>query len=169
MDTACELSDSEWASWRAFALVSRRLASTVESRLQRESGISNADFEILQALFHAPDLQTRARDLADMLSWEKSRISHQVTRMVTRGLVDRAECSEDLRGSWVRLTPAGQDALVQALPHYSAAVRELYLTHMGEEGAADFARTALKIVESMSPSGCQAKIADLERTVNGTA
>jgi MarR family protein len=49
----------------------------------------------------------RARDLGRMVGWERSQVFHQVTRMEKRGLVAREECSEDARGSMVRLTDAG--------------------------------------------------------------
>jgi DNA-binding MarR family transcriptional regulator len=61
-----------------------------------------------------------------MVGWERSRISHQVGRMETRGLVVREECAEDARGSMVRLTDAGRAAIVGAAPQHVEAVRSLF-------------------------------------------
>ena len=43
----------------------------------------------------------RVLELARALGWEKSRLSHQLTRMQQRGLVERSNCSEDRRGAFV--------------------------------------------------------------------
>jgi DNA-binding MarR family transcriptional regulator len=43
--------------------------------------------------------------------------------MEKRGLVAREECSDDARGSMVRLTDAGRMAIVAAAPAHVAAVR----------------------------------------------
>jgi DNA-binding MarR family transcriptional regulator len=162
-----ELTAVERARWRAFSLMSRRLTSAVETRLQREASVSSADFEVLEALSNIGDSQARAKDLAEMLSWEKSRISHQVTRMVDRGLVERTECDVDLRGSWVRLTAQGREARARALPHYEAAVRELYLEHMSESQAVAVTDVALRIVDANTVGTCRAEIQDLEQKVRG--
>jgi len=49
----------------------------------------------------------RARELGTEIGWDRSRLSHHVSRMEERGLVSREECSEDARGTMVRLTDAG--------------------------------------------------------------
>ena len=42
------------------------------------------------------------------LEWEKSRLSHQLSRMAARGLITREECAEDGRGAVVRITEKGR-------------------------------------------------------------
>jgi DNA-binding MarR family transcriptional regulator len=74
-------------------------------------------------LSEAPDGLLRARDLCRTVGWERSRLSHQVTRMEKRGLVVREECADDARGSMIRLTDAGRLAVVAAAPGHVAAVR----------------------------------------------
>ena len=50
-------------------------------------------------LFKAPERRMRPGALGESIGWEKSRLSHQLTRMATRGLVERIECDTDARGS----------------------------------------------------------------------
>jgi DNA-binding MarR family transcriptional regulator len=69
----------------------------------------------------------RARELAETLSWEKSRVSHQVTRMEKRQLVERRECDTDLRGSWVGLTADGKRAVLGTMREHSASIRRYFL------------------------------------------
>jgi DNA-binding MarR family transcriptional regulator len=159
------LSSVEWAQWRAFALMSRRVMSAVETRLQRDAGVSGADFEILDALERSSNHKARAKDLAEMLSWEKSRISHQVTRMMERGLVKRTNCEQDLRGSWIQLTTGGLATLVTARPHYAAAVRSVFLKQMDEDQAASLAITAIKVVSGTPAAKCQVEVDQLAKAL----
>jgi DNA-binding MarR family transcriptional regulator len=67
----------------------------------------------------------RVTDLARLLLWERSRLSHHVTRMERRGLVERVECPEDARGAFVAVTAAGRSAIGHAAPGHVRAVRRL--------------------------------------------
>lgn len=71
----------------------------------------------------APDGR-RHVDLARSLEWEKSRMSHQVSRTVKRGLVARRECPEDGRGAFVVITPEGREAIAGAAPRHAERVVE---------------------------------------------
>ena len=53
------------------------------------SGLSNADYTVLAVLSEAPERRMRPFDLSRTLGWEKSRLHHQLTRMCSRGLVER--------------------------------------------------------------------------------
>ena len=78
-------------------------------------------------LSEAPDGQLRARDLARIVDWEKSRLSHHLTRMEQRGLVERRECPTDARGAFITLTAAGRGAIEGAAPQHVEAVREHFI------------------------------------------
>lgn len=166
--TAPEFSERDWALWRAFALMSRQLASTMEQRLRDDAGISSPDFEILHALSMQEGNRARSRDLGEMLSWKKSRISHQVKRMVERALVTRAECEADLRGTWVTLAPAGRAALDAALPGYRAQLHQSFTGLLNEADASHFAQSALKVIQATDPLTCKVEIDRIQRDVGLT-
>jgi DNA-binding MarR family transcriptional regulator len=67
----------------------------------------------------------RVSALAAALGWERSRLSHHVTRMERRGLVAREECGDDGRGAFVVLTPEGRSAIEAAAPGHVRTVRSL--------------------------------------------
>jgi DNA-binding MarR family transcriptional regulator len=157
------LSEREWALWRAFALMSRQLTGAVDQRLRDEAGISSADFEILHALAGNAHHRARSRELAQMLTWEKSRISHQVSRMVDRGLVHRTECDTDMRGMWVELAPAGREALETALPGYQQELYGRFTSLMDDAEATAFVSAALKVIKATDPDTCQVEIARIQR------
>jgi DNA-binding MarR family transcriptional regulator len=121
------LDDREVRAWRAMIGVMQQLTAALERQLVQDAGLSGADYTLLVPLSEAPGGVLRARDLGRMVGWERSRISHQITRMQKRGLVAREECSEDARGSMVQLTDAGRAAIVEAAPAHVAAVRRYFL------------------------------------------
>ncbi len=76
--------------------------------MQDQSGLSIADFSVLVQLSEHADGRMRVLELARGLRWEKSRLSHQLTRMQQRGLIERSNCNEDRRGAFVVLTDQGR-------------------------------------------------------------
>ena len=117
------LDEHEQRAWRAYQRLHMHLDARIRADLARTSGLSDADYAVLVNLSEAPDRQLRARELAINLQWEKSRLSHQISRMERRGLVGRAECPTDARGSFVVLTDAGYEAITAAAPPHVDAVR----------------------------------------------
>ncbi len=127
MSEVSEIDESEWSLWTDFITMHRDLTRELDRRLQRDAGISQGDYAVMLTLFKAPERRLRPGALGDAIGWEKSRLSHQLTRMVARGLVERVECATDGRGSWVVLTRAGRLALLRAMRDHAAAIRSLFL------------------------------------------
>src|SRR4051794_11891176 len=92
------LDAGEQAAWRAYLNMNALLTARLNKEMQDESGISISDFSVLVALSEHAEGRMRVLELARALGWEKSRLSHQLTRMQQRGLVERSNCSEDRRG-----------------------------------------------------------------------
>jgi DNA-binding MarR family transcriptional regulator len=146
----------EWRSWRAFNSMRRQLDLALERRLQQDAAISAADYSVLITLFDSPDKQLRARELGAALSWEKSRLSHQVSRMEKRGLVERRECDTDARGTWVTLTTGGSRAVLGAMRDHTAALRKHFFDALTADELAVMLTASTKIMESMGPELCEA-------------
>ena len=104
--------------WRDLATMLLNVGRALDARLQRDAAISLPDYDILGALCAPPAAPVRPRDLGLGLRWEKSRLSHQLRRMETRGLVDRSVCAADGRGALVRATAAGRTAYERARPGF---------------------------------------------------
>jgi DNA-binding MarR family transcriptional regulator len=101
--------------------------------LTRDSGLSEADYDVLSTVSEAPDGQWRANELADRLLWSTSRLAHQVRRMEMRGLVARQECQDDRRGAVVTLTDEGRRVLRRAAVHHVDSVRRHLIDHLTTE------------------------------------
>ena len=138
-------SDVRWLSaqeervWRRWLTLNARLSATLHKELQDDAGLSMPDFEVLVHLTDSPQGRIRVTDLAKALQWERSRVSHHVTRMERRRLVQRVECAEDGRGAFIVITPQGRAAIEQAAPGHVNAVRRLVFDALSDEEVNAFA------------------------------
>ena len=120
------LNAREDRAWRAFMHAHHQLVVHLNRGLQ-ESGLSGADYEVLAVLSaHDGDCMP-ARDLCNALGWEKSRVSHQVRRMQTDGLISREPNPDDARSIMVCLLPAGRAAIENAAPRHVEDVRRNFI------------------------------------------
>ncbi|MGW1888517.1 MarR family winged helix-turn-helix transcriptional regulator [Streptomyces sp. NPDC001970] len=143
------LTPEEQHAWRSFVRLQERLRGRLSRLLQTESHVSAADFAVLVELTDAPDGRQRFLDLARALEWEKSRISHHISRMVKRGLVVRDECPEDGRGASVVITDAGRTTIEAAAPRHVEAVRALFLDHVTPAELRTLAEISERVVEKL--------------------
>jgi DNA-binding MarR family transcriptional regulator len=148
------LTPEEWALWRSFRTMRRQLDLALEHELQRDAHVSGPDYEILITLFEAPEKQLRARELTARLGWEKSRLSHQVTRMVARGLVERSECDADARGTWIGLTTAGRRATLGAVRAHAQTIRRLFFDVLSEHELVVLQDVSARVIEAIDPPDC---------------
>lgn len=127
------LEEGEERAWRALQFMQMRLEGALARQLAVDSGLSYPDYLVLVALTDRADSRMRLYELAQILGWEKSRASHQVTRMAERGLVTKEKCESDRRGAYVVLTGQGRRAIDAAAPGHVAAVRRLFVDSLTPE------------------------------------
>jgi DNA-binding MarR family transcriptional regulator len=108
-------------------------------QLQRDCGLSLADYDVLVALDDLARVACRVNELGERLGWEQSRLSHQLRRMRSRGLVERHGADDDRRGATVELTDAGRSALASSAQGHVDLVRDVVFEGVGpaELGALD--------------------------------
>ncbi|MCP3805193.1 MarR family winged helix-turn-helix transcriptional regulator [Allokutzneria sp. A3M-2-11 16] len=147
------LTEEQHRAWRSFKAMETMLNSRLGASLQRDFGLSPADYRILVELSEAPDGRMRAFELGEATQWEKSRISHQLSRMAQRGLVERQQCSEDSRYSDVVLTEAGRAAIVGAAPQHVANVRELFIDALTPEQLKIFGEACEAVLTRIKSQG----------------
>jgi DNA-binding MarR family transcriptional regulator len=139
------LSEEEQQTWQSYILMRQRLDAVLAAGLG-EHGLSMADYELLVPLSAAPDGCLRAKDLAAQVCWDKSRLSKQLARMATRGLVDRVPAEDDARGIVVSLTEAGRTVLREAAPEHVELVRELFVDRMTDAESMAIRSLAGKVI-----------------------
>lgn len=153
------LNDEETALWRTYLALEGRLHLEIQRDLKMSSDLTEPEFEVLVHLSEA-DGPLRMTALADSLQWERSRVSHQVTRMAKRGLVQRTSCPEDGRGAFVSTTDEGMREIEQAAPDHVRTVRRVFLDRLDDDDKRELGRI-LALVEG---SGGGPQHADATRT-----
>jgi DNA-binding MarR family transcriptional regulator len=113
----------EQRAWRGYRRMRTLLDLQLARDLNRDSGLSESDYDVLSTLSERPGSGWRAGDLAARLSWSTSRLTHHTTRMQARGLVAREASPEDGRGAIICLTAAGWAVLRDAAPPHVRSVR----------------------------------------------
>lgn len=124
------LNDQEQDFWRTYLAAMRKVDRGMDETLLLGSEISASEFAVLVTLSEAEDRCLRLRELCAQLDWDRSRTSHQVTRMERRGIVEKSKAKGDGRGIVVRLTDAGFERLKNAAPNHVESVRRLVFDHL---------------------------------------
>ncbi|MGO2519156.1 MAG: MarR family winged helix-turn-helix transcriptional regulator [Microbacterium sp.] len=113
--------------WRDYIETANTLRARLDSRMQSESSLSAGDYQVLLALTEAPQHTLRSSELATLIGWERSRLSHHLGRMEKRRLIGRVPCAGDVHGVDVTATEYGRAAFrTGSVPHLRA-VRELFV------------------------------------------
>ena len=89
-------------------------------------------FEVLLRLARSGG-QLRMATLAAQVRLSTSGLTRLVDRIEAAGLVERASCPEDRRGSFAVLTDAGHDVLRQALPGHLDTIQRLVVEPLGDD------------------------------------
>src|ERR1700691_2931972 len=127
------LSPSQQRAWVTYMRVQLRMNYEMNRQLQRDSGLSLADFHVLNALCSTPDQKPQVSDLAAFIGWERSRLSHHLRRLCDRGLTKRVQSEDDGRATDAVLTERGMNAVVEATPGHAALVRRLFFDALPDQ------------------------------------
>jgi DNA-binding MarR family transcriptional regulator len=148
--TGTWLSEDEQRTWRTYLRLGSLLPAALNRQLSRDSGLTLPEYEVLVALSEAPEQRLRPFQICETLTWEQSRLSHQLTRMERRGLVARRECPVDGRGAFVALTPCGAEAIRAAAPQHVETVRRLIFDRLSDAQRAVFEDTCSMIIDALA-------------------
>lgn len=119
-----------WLGYRRMRLL---LDLQVSRDLAEDSGLSDADYDVLSNLSETEGHRLRLSELSAHMRWSKSRLSHHLTRMQQRGLVTREEHPSDGRGAVIVLTGDGWRAIRSAAPKHVESVRRHFIDRLTDE------------------------------------
>lgn len=137
-------------AWRRYRRMRTLLDLQIARDLHRDSGLSEADYDVLSTLAEESEGPWRARDLATRLLWSTSRLAHHIGRMEQRGLVARQPCADDARGALIRLTEEGQATLREAAPPHVASVRRHMMDLLTDDEVAALDTIAGKVITQLA-------------------
>ncbi len=126
------LTARELAIWRSLLDTTAELRRVLGAQLQA-SGLSPADYQVLLALREAEGTRLRSSELAAIIEWERSRLSHHLGRMEQRGLIRRDDCATDSRGAEVSLTESGAAAFRRASAPHLRAIKKHFADALTSE------------------------------------
>jgi len=156
------LSAEQQRVWRGYLAMVSGLQTAMHRQLQRDCGLSLADYEVLVALAEQGPLRVNA--LGARLGWEQSRLSHQLRRMCDRGLVARRGSAEDRRGRVVEITPAGRRALDRAAPGHAELVRDIVFAGLDGEQLRTFGAVVDTVLARLDTARVSAETGPADRT-----
>ena len=89
-----------------------------------ESGLGLSDFAVLEALLHKGPLPVNV--IGPKVNLTPGSISVAVDRLVAKGLVSRAESSQDRRVRIVALTPRGKSVIIPVFRAHAATMEKVF-------------------------------------------
>ncbi|MGW1624512.1 MarR family winged helix-turn-helix transcriptional regulator [Streptomyces sp. NPDC002172] len=146
------LEPREWEFWDVWMRAQRLLTRELERGLQRACDISKAEFSVLVTLWQAGGREMRVGELSESLDWDKSRVSHQLTRMEKRGFVQRTRYGADGRRAGIGLTAEGRGAAQSAVLVHGANIRRHVLDSLTPEQASVIRSWSEQAVDRLEPS-----------------
>jgi len=144
-----QLNERERRAWYSFLTMQEDLRRQMNRQLLHDSGLSLADFAILSGLSQQPDGSLRVFELRELLRWEKTRVTHQMSRMIARGLLERRPCAEDNRGNYVALTAEGRKAIANAVPLHLSYVRRVFFDAVSPRQLDALAALSVAVLENL--------------------
>lgn len=123
-----DLSIAERDLWRSFRRSAEEINAAIERDLIAATGLSGADHGILSRLAEAGTKVVRQQELCDAMRWDRTRMSHHLTRMERRGLVKRSKI--DGGGTSVRMTARGDRARKAADPVHAEVVKRCFIAKL---------------------------------------
>jgi DNA-binding MarR family transcriptional regulator len=127
------MDDPKWLAFYGMLQTNARVVEQVGQRMERETGLPPAWFEVLAQVYKC---ERRMSELADCLTLSRGGATRLVARMEEAGLVERVIPKEDRRATFARITDAGTEAFERAKPVHFAAVDELFNRHIDDEQTA---------------------------------
>lgn len=147
------LDDEERAAWLALIGVLQRLGPALDSQVQRDSGMTHFDYQVMAMLSEAPERRLPMSELAVVVNASLSRLSHVVKKLEARGWVQRSPSPRSRRVTECSLTDVGYAVLVAAAPGHVAAVRQLVFEGLDRAQVAQLTTIASTLRANLEASG----------------
>ncbi|MEV7012078.1 MarR family transcriptional regulator [Streptosporangium sp. NPDC051022] len=121
-DDGSRLGPDELHGWRNFVEGGRLVTALLDRRLKDGFGLNHADYGVLRQI--ADSGRVRMTELAQRVWFSRSRLAHQIDRLVRLGLVEREDDPVRGKTTYALLTPEGERVVVQARAEVSRALHE---------------------------------------------
>jgi len=160
---ASALDDTEQRSWQHFLDTAMRLYILLNRKLMDLHKLTLFDVLLLEMLADSDSGSARMGDLAHALMLTPSRVSQQIRRLESHGLVQRSTSNRDRRGVIATITHDGLARFRPALVTYAQVVRTHYLDQLTRPQMAALGDSSRRINSGMNPLGARSISAQTRR------
>lgn len=147
------LTPREERAWRGYMRMRALLDLQISRDLAEDSGLSDADYQVLATLSEVEGQQYRLIALAERMLWSKSRLGHQLKRMAARGLVRRETHPNHSRAAVVTLTDQGLRTLEEAAPKHLESVRRHFVDLLTESQLDALGDATTTVIDHLRSNG----------------
>ncbi len=121
------------ATWALFLTTHAVLLEKIEARLKEAELPPLEWYDVLWALERAPQHRLRMHELAHSVVLSRSNLTRLVDRLEAAGLAKRQSATDDKRGAYGVLTPAGLAMRKRMWPVYRGCIVNLFNQHLSED------------------------------------
>lgn len=147
------LREEELALWRSFVRLHASVIRRIEQDLADGRLIPLTWYDVLVALYQAPNHRLRMGELKERTVLTASGITRLVERLEQQGLVRRERTEEDRRSTYAVLTREGKRAFLKAWPTYERGIDAYFVSLLGD-GEQRVIRSAFeRMLEAHDASG----------------
>jgi DNA-binding MarR family transcriptional regulator len=151
MDDVRWLSREQQEAWLPFVAVVELLPGLLDTQLQRDASLTHFEYFTLAMLSESTARTLRMTQLAAITNSTLPRLSHVVSRLETRGFVERTPCEEDRRATNATLTEQGWEKVVATAPGHVATVLANVIDPLDDRDIADLRRIMGKMLQKIDP------------------
>lgn len=147
------LTPEQLSAWMRFIAVVELLPGALDSQLQRDAQVTHFEYMTMAMLSEAPERTLRMTTLAARTNATLPRLSHVVSRLVSRGYVAKRPCPEDRRATNATLTEAGWQKVVATAPGHVATVLQNVIDPLSADQIRQLSAIAGAMLAELDPDG----------------
>jgi DNA-binding MarR family transcriptional regulator len=140
--------DGGRTAWHRLLQVSRLVLRELDRRLDEEHRIGVNEFDVLITLENADGRRLRMTELADAVMFSSGGLTRLVSRLESRGMVERVQSSDDARAFHATLTDAGAKRLAEARVTHDAVISELVASRLTSAQTEALARALGRVIHA---------------------
>lgn len=149
---------AEQKAWQHFLDAALRIYGTLNRSLIDEHKLTLVDVRLLEILDKSEGGSARMGDLAEQLMSLPSRVTRQIRRLESAGLVRREASPDDRRGVLASITDRGREVVGDAMATYAKGVREHFLGPLSRPQMAAMGENSRRISAALRGGGSSAKL-----------
>lgn len=148
--------------WLALAAATVALPAALDAQLQRDAGISHAEYTVMSWLSMRPEKTARMSEIAALANLHLPHLSRIATRLEGRGWMTRRTDPSDRRATLASLTESGWQKVVATAPGHAAEVQRLVFDNLTPEQVPQLRDIATSILAAARPGVCLPELRDAQ-------